>query len=114
MWVREMALAQWLSQAIAGTAGVTTYCAAESTDNRTPVVSFNIAGMDPAEVGTRLDVDFNIACRTGLHCAPLVHESLGTAPAGSVRFSIGPFTTRADVEAGVEAVRALAADVRGR
>jgi len=114
MWAREMALAQWLSRALAETAGVTTYCAAESIDNRTPVVSFNIDGMDPAEAGTRLDVDFNVACRTGLHCAPLVHESLGTAPAGSVRFSIGPFTTRADVEAGAEAVRALAAEVRGR
>jgi cysteine desulfurase family protein len=114
MWAREMELTRWLSQAIAETVGVTTYCAHESTDNRTPVVSFNIDGMDPAEAGARLDVDFDIACRTGLHCAPLVHASLGTAPAGSVRFSIGPFTTRADVEAGVEAVRALAADVRGR
>ena len=114
MWAREMALAQSLSQAIVETVGVTTYCAAESIDNRTPVVSFNIDGMDPSEAGTRLDVDFDIACRTGLHCAPLVHETLGTAPAGSVRFSIGPFTTHADVEAGVEAVRALAAEVRGR
>jgi len=94
--------------------GVTTYCAAESIDNRTPVVSFNIDGMDPAEAGDRLDVDFDVACRTGLHCAPLVHASLGTAPAGSVRFSIGAFTTRADVEAGAAAVRAPAAEVRER
>ncbi|MCX6545941.1 MAG: aminotransferase class V-fold PLP-dependent enzyme [Acidobacteria bacterium] len=114
MWAREMALAHLLSQAIAETTGVTTHCAPGSIDNRTPVVSFNIDGMDPAEAGTRLDVDFNVACRTGLHCAPLVHESLGTAPAGSVRFSIGPFTSPADVEAGAEAVRALAAEVRGR
>jgi len=112
MWAREMELAQWLSRALAGTEGVTTYCPAESIENRTPVVSFNIDGMDPAEAGARFDVDFDVACRTGLHCAPLVHESLGTAPAGSVRFSIGPFTTRADVEAGAEAVRALAAEVR--
>jgi selenocysteine lyase/cysteine desulfurase len=70
--------------------------------------------MDPGEAGTRLDVDFNVACRTGLHCAPLVHASLGTAPAGSVRFSIGPFTSPTDVEAGAEAVRALAAEVHRR
>jgi len=114
MWAREMELARELSRAIAETRGVTMYCAAESIDNRTPVVSFNINGMDPDQAGARLYVDFDVACRTGLHCAPLVHESLGTAPAGSVRFSIGPFTTRADVEAGAAAVRALAAEVRAR
>jgi cysteine desulfurase family protein len=114
MWAREMELAHWLSRALAETEGVTVYCAAGSIDNRTPVVAFNIDGMDPEQAGTRLDVDFDVACRTGLHCAPLVHESLGTAPAGSVRFSIGPFTTRADIEAGAEAVRALAEEVRRR
>jgi len=114
MAARETALAQWLSQAIAGTPGVTTYGASVSVDQRTPVVAFNIDGMDPAEAGTRLDVDFDVACRTGLHCAPLVHESLGTAPAGAIRFSVGPFTTRADVEAGAAAVRALASERRGR
>jgi len=114
MWAREMELAHSLSQALAQTEGVTTYCAADSIDHRVPVVPFNIDGMDPAEAGTRLDVDFDIACRTGLHCAPLVHETLGTAPAGSVRFSVGPFTTRADIEAGKDAVRALAEEVRSR
>ncbi len=114
MWAREMELAHVLSQAIAETEGVTMYGAAGSIDKRTPVFSFNIDGIDPAQAGARLDVDFDVACRTGLCCAPLVHESLGTAHAGSVRFSVGPLTTRADVEAGAAAIRALAAEARGR
>jgi selenocysteine lyase/cysteine desulfurase len=107
-----MELARVLWQALAETDGVTMYCA-ESLENRTPVLSFNFDDMDPAEAGARLDVDFDVACRAGLHCAPLVHESLGTAPAGSVRVSIGPLTARADVEAGAAAIRALAAEIRG-
>lgn len=109
---REMELGRVLWQALSETDGVTTYCA-QSLEDRTPVFSFNFDGMDPAQAGARLDVDFDVACRTGLHCAPLVHESLGTAPAGSVRVSVGPLTTRADVEAGAAAIRALAAEIRG-
>ena len=58
------------------------------------VMSFNVEGLEAGETGTMLDVDHGIACRTGLHCAPLVHEQLGTAKIkGSVRFGIGPFNT---------------------
>ena len=110
---REMELARPLWQALGETGGVTLHCA-ESLEDRIPVFSFNFDGMDPMQAGARLDVDFDVACRTGLHCAPLVHESLGTAPGGSVRFSLGPMTTRADVEASAAAVRALAAERRGR
>lgn len=57
-----------------------------------------------------LDVDYNIACRTGLHCAPKVHEQLGTDRIhGSVRLSIGPFNTEEHINAAVEAVREIAA-----
>jgi cysteine desulfurase family protein len=105
---REMALAEPLWQALRDTPGVTLY-GAETLARRTPVFSFNIDGLDPAEGGTRLDVDYQVACRTGLHCAPLVHESIGTAPHGAIRFSLGPLTTERDVGAGIEAVRALAA-----
>ncbi|MCC6522316.1 MAG: aminotransferase class V-fold PLP-dependent enzyme [Polyangiaceae bacterium] len=110
---REMALAEELWRALTETDGVTPYCAETLTD-RTPVFAFNFDGLDPAEAGARLDVDFDVACRTGLHCAPLVHESLGTAPAGSLRLGVGPLTTRADVVAGAAAIRALAAEARRR
>jgi len=111
MWAREMELARVLWQALVETEGVTTYCC-DSLDDRTPVFSFNFDGIDPAQAGARLDVDFSIACRTGLHCAPLVHESIGTSPNGCARVSIGATTTREDVEAGAAAIRALAAEIR--
>jgi cysteine desulfurase / selenocysteine lyase len=106
---REMRLARILWEGLRETKRVKLYCA-DSLERRTPVFSFNIDGMDPAQAGTRLDVDFQVACRTGLHCAPLVHEAIGTAPQGAVRFSIGPLTAEADVLAGVAAVQALAAE----
>lgn len=108
---REMRLARILWEGLRETPGVTMYCA-ESLEQRTPVFSFNVDGVDPAEAGTRLDVDYGVACRTGLHCAPLAHETIGTAPQGTIRFSIGPLTTEKTVRAGVDAVRALVAEIR--
>jgi selenocysteine lyase/cysteine desulfurase len=107
----EMALARTLWQGLRETDGVTLYCA-ESLESHTPVLSFNIDGFDPAQAGARLDVDFGVACRTGLHCAPLVHEGIGTSPEGAIRFSLGPLSEKQDVLAAVAAVRALAAEKR--
>jgi cysteine desulfurase family protein len=104
---REMRLARTLWEGLRETPGVQLYCA-DSLEERTPVFSFNIGEIDPGQVGTRLDVDFHVACRTGLHCAPLVHEGIGTSPRGTVRFSIGPLTKPEDVQAGLDAVRELA------
>ena len=73
-----------------------------------PVISVTVAGRSPEEIGLFLDTDWNIAVRTGLHCAPLAHEALGTAPEGSVRFSFGPFNTDRDVDAALEAMEHLA------
>ncbi|WP_455371274.1 aminotransferase class V-fold PLP-dependent enzyme, partial [Petrachloros mirabilis] len=59
--------------------------------------------------GTLLDGEYNIACRTGLHCAPLVHEQLGTAKSGgSVRMGIGPFNTEGHIRTAIEAVAEIA------
>ncbi len=87
---------------------VTTYCA-DSRDNHISVLSFNIKGIEASEVGTMLDVDHNIACRTGLQCAPLVHEQLGTDKIhGTVRFGIGPFNTEQHIDAAIAAVKEIA------
>ncbi len=73
------------------------------------VLLFNIEGLEAQDTGTMLDVDFNIASRTGLHCAPLVHEQLGTDRIhGGVRFGIGPFNTEEHIRAAIEAVREIA------
>jgi len=63
---------------------------------RASLLLFNVRGMDPAAVGEALDRQ-GIAARVGLHCAPEAHRFLGTFPAGGVRVSPGPFTTRRGV-----------------
>lgn len=73
------------------------------------VVSFNVAGAMPSEVGLILDQSFGIMARTGLHCAPSAHRTLGTFPTGTVRFSFGWFNTSAEVEVAVGALRDIAA-----
>jgi len=88
--------------------GITTYCA-DFRENHNPVLSLNINGFDSGDVGIMLDVDYNIACRTGLQCAPKVHEGLGTDKIhGTVRLSLGAFNTEADVDAAIAALEEIA------
>ena len=104
----EMRLAQILLDGLRGIPRVVLYCL-DSLENHIAVLAFNIDGMDAADVGTMLDVDFGIACRTGLHCAPLVHEQMGTDKIhGAVRFGIGPFNTEEHIQAAVAAVGKIA------
>ncbi len=100
----EMQLAHMLRDGLAELEGVTLYCQEDLADH-IAVVTFNIDGMEALNTGTLLDGEYNIACRTGLHCAPLVHEQLGTDKiGGSVRMSIGPFNTEDHIRAAIEAV----------
>jgi cysteine desulfurase family protein len=106
---REMALTQRLLDGFAKIDGVITYCCSK-LDNHISTVTINIAGMDAGDVGIMLDVDFNIATRTGLHCAPLVHQQLGIDKIhGGVRFGIGPFNTETHIDAAIEAITQIAA-----
>jgi selenocysteine lyase/cysteine desulfurase len=72
------------------------------------VVSFNVAGAMPSEVALILDESFAIMARSGLHCAPVAHRTLGTFPTGTVRFSFGWFNTPAEVQRALEALREVA------
>ena len=76
-------------------------------DRTVPIVLCNVDGMDPEDVSTILDGDFGIATRAGLHCAPLIHQHLGTSPKGGVRFSLGPFNTADEIEKVLEAMAAV-------
>ena len=87
--------------------GVTVY-GPKGLDRRVPTVSINVNGFDASDIGTIVDVDFNIVTRTGLQCAPLIHDHIGTSPSGTARFSIGPFNTREHVETAVRAVADIA------
>ena len=112
---REMKLAARLVEGLRSIPGVTLYCC-ENLDNHLPTITMNLDGVEAGDVGTMLDVDHNVATRTGLHCAPLVHEQLGTvAIHGGVRFSIGPFNTEEHIDAacrGVADIARWAADRR--
>jgi len=74
---------------------------------RTPVVSFNIKGMDPAAVALELDERFKIMSRSGIHCAPSAHKTIGTYPMGAVRFSFSYFNTQEQVTKAVEAIKKI-------
>lgn len=104
----EMKLWDRLRTSLQEIEGVVTYCA-DTADRHIAVLSFNIDGIDAGNVGIRLDVEYNIACRTGLQCAPLVHEQIGTAKHGTVRFGIGPFNTDEHIDTAIAAVKELAA-----
>jgi cysteine desulfurase family protein len=73
----------------------------------TGVVSFSVSRMNPSDVGFILDEGFDIAVRTGLHCAPLAHQVLGTFPEGTVRVSPGYATTEDDIGRFLEAMRTI-------
>ena len=72
-----------------------------------PVVSFNIKGLLPSDVGYLLENAYGITTRTGLHCAPLIHRQLGTAPHGTVRVSLSHQTTDDELQALVAAIREI-------
>ena len=75
---------------------------------RLGVVSFNLPGYDPQELAALLDANWSIQSRAGIHCAPRMHAALGTSPAGTLRLSLGHFTTAADIDAAIAAIREVA------
>ena len=79
-------------------------------NRQTAVVSFNIDGMAPSKVGLRLDEEYEILCRVGLHCAPAAHKTMGTFPDGTVRFGLGAFNTADEVDSALEAINQLTGD----
>jgi cysteine desulfurase family protein len=105
----ELELIGLLEAGLGEIKGVTLH-GTRSLDRRVAVCSITVAGYDPSDVGTILDGDYGIMTRTGLQCAPLIHEHMGTTPRGTVRFSAGPFNTREEIEKAVRAVAEIAAD----
>ncbi len=104
---QEMSLAAKLRDGLKELKGVNLYCQ-NDLRNHIAVLSFNVDGLEAINTATMLDVDYNVASRSGLHCAPLVHEQLGTDKIhGAVRFGIGPFNTEKDIEAATQAVKEI-------
>lgn len=80
----------------------------QTTEGRTPVVLFNIKGMCARDAGKILDEQFHIAVRGGVHCAPELHNAIGTRSDGGVRVSPGCTTTEEQIDRFLEAVRTIA------
>lgn len=81
---------------------------AKDRSKQAPVVSLNIEGYEPGEVGAILDQAFDVKVRTGLHCAPGAHRTLGTFPSGTVRLSPGYFNTIQEIDLTVYALEKIA------
>jgi selenocysteine lyase/cysteine desulfurase len=103
---QEMSLVKRLRDGLSSLKKVRLYCT-QSLENHLPLLTCNIQGMDPEQVSAILDGDFGIATRAGLHCAPLVHQDLGTSPSGGVRFSLGFFNTLEHIDHAVEAMASI-------
>ena len=104
----EMRHAKMLHAGLEAIEGVRLYCA-DMDHEHLPVFVFNLEGLPADQAGTFLDVEHDIITRTGLHCAPQVHEGIGTfEEKGTVRFSPGVFTTDREVERAIEAVADIA------
>lgn len=103
----EIACLERLQAGLLAIPGVQVYGPAAVAE-RGGVLSFTLAGSDPSEIGFRLDREFGLCVRVGLHCAPDAHRSLGTFPAGTVRVSPGPFTKAEEIDALLAALREIA------
>ena len=104
---REQALLRRFVDGVKEVEGVTLY-GNPDLDRRTGIQSLNIRDYDSARVADWLYEDYGIAVRGGAHCAPLMHEALGTREQGAVRFSFSYFNTEAEADEAAAAVRELA------
>ena len=107
--VRERELWVRLRDGLSALEGVEVY-RAQGGGPRLPLLSCNVRGMRAGDVADILDGDFGIAVRSGLHCAPLLHEAMGTSPHGAIRFSLGAFNTAEHITAALEAMGRIAAN----
>lgn len=103
----SMVLTGQLIEGLGEIAGVQV-CGTQEAGRQVGTVSFTMDGVSPSDAGFRLDEEFNIQCRVGLHCAPAAHRTLGTFPQGTVRFAPGVSASPADIQRALAAVRAIA------
>lgn len=103
----ELALSSSLREGLETIMGLRLYGPLEARQ-AIAVVSFTLEDSSVSEIGYRLDEDFDILCRVGLHCAPSAHRSIGSFPQGTVRLAPGPLNTLAEMKTVVRAVERIA------
>ena len=107
---REKALTRRFYEGIRSIPGIVLY--GDFTREHAAIVSLNIREIESAAVADELWTRFGIAVRAGAHCAPLMHEALGTVEQGAVRFSFSWFTRKEEIDATLEAVETLAGETK--
>lgn len=103
---KELSLANQFIAGISDLPGARLVGPGESI-RRCPIVSVDFPGLDNAEIAFLLEAEYGILTRCGLHCAPMAHQTLGTFPAGTIRFSFGHLNTEEEVEYALDAVRKI-------
>lgn len=105
--IREQELMDRFYKGVRDIPGVTVYGDFTSME-RCAIVTLNIGDYDSSEVSDELFMTYGISTRSGGHCAPLMHQALGTAEQGAVRFSFSHYNTEEEVDIAIRAVRELA------
>ena len=108
---REQLLMRRFYQGVSDIRGVTVYGDFSRMDLHAPVVALNIRDHDSGEVSDGLAMDYGIYTRAGAHCAPLMHQALGTVKQGAVRFSMSYYNTEEEMDQAVLAVREMAESI---
>jgi len=103
----EMILTQKLIEGLREIPKVKLY-GPENQNDRIATLSFNFSGLSPSNGASRLEKEFGILCRPGLHCAPAAHHTIGTFPEGTIRFGLSAFNTGEEIKAAVQAVSSIA------
>jgi cysteine desulfurase/selenocysteine lyase len=105
---REAELNEQFLSGLRNIKGITVY-GPRDPQERTAVVSCRVTGQNVSEVGLRMDDEFGILCRVGLHCAPSAHKTIGTFPEGTIRLAPGIFTSPEDIRTVIAAFEKVAA-----
>jgi cysteine desulfurase family protein len=107
IWEHEKALIQTLREELANIKGITVY-GSSNPDESVGIMSFTIKGKTVSEIGQRLDEEYGILTRVGLHCAPAAHQTINTFPEGTVRLAPGVFTTMDEIQQTLKAIKKVA------
>ncbi|HIE17516.1 MAG TPA: aminotransferase class V-fold PLP-dependent enzyme [Dehalococcoidia bacterium] len=104
----ELELTRNLINGLSSMPGIKVYGTSD-LERRTAIISFTANNKEVSEIGLKLDDDYGILVRVGLHCAPAAHRTIGTFPGGTVRLAPGAFTTMDDVNKTIWAIEQIIA-----
>lgn len=103
IWAHERKLTAMLLDGLREIKGVS-ILGTRNSNRQTAVVAFNIDNMDCGDVSLQLDYDYGIITRSGLHCTPMAHRTLGTFESGACRLSPGLFTSQGEIQEVIKAI----------